>query len=185
MAEQWRDIAGTGGVYQVSDLGHIRNTQTSKILQPVKFKNGRQYVTLSSGGGFQRKCTVHGLVAAAFLAVSGGVGHVARNFEEFVWSIDGLNPLLGDHLRSQILRRITCHFVVFIDQEKGYAAIVPGIRHVVEIVSSRRRRRSSWTRHSRRAIGALFTVEGPAPPPMLPSVMKNGIFGGKPLSFQT
>ena len=66
MAEQWRDIAGTDGVYQVSDLGHIRNTQTSKILQPVKFKNGRLYVTLSSGG-FQRKCTVHGLVAAAFL----------------------------------------------------------------------------------------------------------------------
>src|ERR1700720_3200555 len=66
MAEQWRDIAGTDSVYQVSDLGHIRNTQTSKILQPVKFKNGRLYVTLS-GGGFQRKCTVHGLVAAAFL----------------------------------------------------------------------------------------------------------------------
>ena len=41
MAEQWRDIAGTNDVYQVSDLGHIRNTQTSKILQPVKFKNGR------------------------------------------------------------------------------------------------------------------------------------------------
>ena len=66
MAEQWRDIAGTNDVYQVSDLGHIRNTQTSKILQPVKFMNGRLYVTLSSGG-FQRKCTVHGLVAAAFL----------------------------------------------------------------------------------------------------------------------
>ena len=66
MAEQWRDITRTDGVYQASDLGHIRNTQTSKILQPVKFKNGRLYVTLSSGG-FQRKCTVHGLVAAAFL----------------------------------------------------------------------------------------------------------------------
>ena len=27
--------------------------------------------------------------------------------------------------------------------------------------------------------------KAPAPPPMLPSVMKNGIFGGRPLSFQT
>jgi len=66
MAEQWRDIAGYHGVYQVSDRGHVRNTETSKILQHVKVKNGRLYVTLSSAG-FQRKCTVHSLVAAAFL----------------------------------------------------------------------------------------------------------------------
>jgi integrase/recombinase XerD len=65
MAE-WRDIAEYDGVYQVSDQGQVRNTQTSKILQPVKMKNGRLYVTLSSSG-FQRKCTVHGLVASAFL----------------------------------------------------------------------------------------------------------------------
>jgi integrase/recombinase XerD len=66
MAEQWRDIPGYDSVYQVSDLGQVRNTKTSKLLQPVIFKNGRIYVTLS-GGGFQRKCTVHSLVAAAFL----------------------------------------------------------------------------------------------------------------------
>ena len=65
MAE-WRDIADYDGVYQVSDRGQVRNTQSSKILQPVKIKNGRLYVTLSSSG-FQRKCTVHSLVAAAFL----------------------------------------------------------------------------------------------------------------------
>ena len=66
MAEQWRDIAGYDGVYQVSDQGQVRNTQTGRILQPVKMKNGRLYVTLSSSG-FQRKCTVHSLVASAFL----------------------------------------------------------------------------------------------------------------------
>ena len=38
----------------------------SEVLQPVKMKNGRLYVTLS-GRGFQRKCTVRSLVAAAFL----------------------------------------------------------------------------------------------------------------------
>ena len=65
MAE-WRDIAGYDGVYQVSDQGQVRNTQTRKLMQPVKMKNGRLYVTLSSSG-FQRKCTVHSLVAAAFL----------------------------------------------------------------------------------------------------------------------
>jgi hypothetical protein len=66
MTEQWRDIAGYDGVYQVSDQGQVRNTQTSRVLQPVKIKNGRLYVSLSSDG-FQRKCTVHSLVASAFL----------------------------------------------------------------------------------------------------------------------
>ncbi len=66
MTEQWRDVVGYDGVYQVSDQGQVRNTQTSKILQPVRMKNGRLYVTLSSRG-FQRKCTVQSLVASAFL----------------------------------------------------------------------------------------------------------------------
>ncbi|MGB8783489.1 MAG: tyrosine-type recombinase/integrase [Terriglobales bacterium] len=66
MTEQWRDVSGYDGIYQVSDQGHVRNTHTSKILQPVRIKNGRLYVSLSSDG-FQRKCTVHSLVAAAFL----------------------------------------------------------------------------------------------------------------------
>jgi hypothetical protein len=66
IAEQWRDVSGYDGIYQISDEGHVRNTHTSKIIQPIKMKNGRLYVTLSSDG-FQRKCTVHSLVAAAFL----------------------------------------------------------------------------------------------------------------------
>ena len=66
MTEKWRDINGYNGAYQVSDLGQVRNTQTSKILHPTKLKNGRIYVTLSSEG-FQKKCTVHSLVADAFL----------------------------------------------------------------------------------------------------------------------
>jgi len=69
MADQWRDVSEYDGIYQVSDQGHVRNTHTSKILQPTRMKNGRLYVTLSSDG-FQRKCTVHGLVAASFLGDS-------------------------------------------------------------------------------------------------------------------
>jgi NUMOD4 motif len=30
MEEQWRDITGYDGVYQVSDQGQVRNTQTSR-----------------------------------------------------------------------------------------------------------------------------------------------------------
>jgi len=38
--EQWRNIAGYDGVYQISDLGQVRNTQTSKILQPSGSRTG-------------------------------------------------------------------------------------------------------------------------------------------------
>jgi NUMOD4 motif len=49
MDEQWRDVSGYDGIYQISDQGHVRNTHTSKILQPIKMKNGILHVTLSSG----------------------------------------------------------------------------------------------------------------------------------------
>jgi integrase/recombinase XerD len=87
MAEQWRDIAGYDGVYQVSDLGQVRNTQTNKILQPTKLKNGRLYVSLSSDG-FQKKSTVHSLVAAAFL------GDCPHDHE--------LTPKDGDYANNQV-----------------------------------------------------------------------------------
>lgn len=66
MAEQWRNVSGYDGTHQVSDQGQVRNTHTGKLLQPVRMKNGRLYVTLSSDG-FARKSTVHSLVAASFL----------------------------------------------------------------------------------------------------------------------
>ena len=51
MAE-WRDIAGYDGVYQVSDQGQVRNTQTRKLMQPVRMKNGRGLHTLLLGRTF-------------------------------------------------------------------------------------------------------------------------------------
>jgi integrase/recombinase XerD len=66
MAERWRDVEGYEEAYQVSDLGQVRNVQTSKILQPIEMKNGRLYVTLCSDG-FQKKVTIHSLVARAFV----------------------------------------------------------------------------------------------------------------------
>jgi len=77
MAEKWRDVNSYDGIYQVSDLGQVRNTQTNKILHPTKLKNGRIYVTLSSDG-FQKKYTVHNLVADAFLGQC-PAGHEIRH----------------------------------------------------------------------------------------------------------
>src|SRR5215470_18104257 len=77
MTEKWRDINGYDGVCQASDLGQVRNTQSNKILYLTKLKNGRIYVTLSSEG-FQKKCTIHSLVAHAFLGEC-RAGHEIRH----------------------------------------------------------------------------------------------------------
>src|SRR5215468_10509986 len=77
MAEKWRDINGYDGVYQVSDLGQVRNTQSNKILHPTRLTNGRIYVTLSSEG-FQKKCTIHSVVADVFLGEC-PAGHEIRH----------------------------------------------------------------------------------------------------------
>jgi hypothetical protein len=81
MKEEWRDIAGYEGLYQVSDMGRVRSVERvrearnrwgnvcprsypSKILAHSKFPNIYEGVYLGSGS----KCyLVHRLVASAFL----------------------------------------------------------------------------------------------------------------------
>src|SRR5438034_9097254 len=47
--------------------------------------------------------------------VPSSVGYVTHNLEQLVGSIHWLHPLLGDQLRSHVLRRIADQLVVFID----------------------------------------------------------------------
>lgn len=65
--EQWRDISGYEGMYQVSDLGRVRSHKSGewKVLRPGNVR-GYLQVVLSKGG----KCKnykVHRLVAQAFI----------------------------------------------------------------------------------------------------------------------
>ena len=66
--EQWRDIDGYDGAYQVSDLGRVRSLKFGrvKVLRPVN--NGNEYlrVNLSNCGKIKR-FYIHRLVAQAFI----------------------------------------------------------------------------------------------------------------------
>ena len=68
--EQWRDIAGYDGMYQVSSLGRVRSKHSGewKVMKPSKNDNGYLIVDLLRCGKRTRKRSrVHRLVAQAFI----------------------------------------------------------------------------------------------------------------------
>ena len=68
MNEQWRDIAGYEGVYEVSDLGRVRSHKYGKtrVLRVYKNRDGYLQVALCKGGKI-KQYYIHRLVAQAFI----------------------------------------------------------------------------------------------------------------------
>ncbi|WP_370530824.1 NUMOD4 domain-containing protein [Mycobacterium paragordonae] len=76
MTEQWRDVPGFLGKYQVSDLGHVRSwaqpngncpiPSTPRILKSTRNYKGYHVVTLSDWAGSKKQYRVHCLVLTAF-----------------------------------------------------------------------------------------------------------------------
>lgn len=62
--EEWRDVVGYEGLYEVSSLGNVRRVQQN--LKPLPDSNGRFHVTLSVNGK-PKTVNVHKLVTAAFI----------------------------------------------------------------------------------------------------------------------
>lgn len=66
MQEEWRDVPGYGGRYQVSSLGRVRKSVTEYLLSQSPNTSGHLQVSLLREGK-TKKCLVHRLVAMAFL----------------------------------------------------------------------------------------------------------------------
>lgn len=75
VSEEWKDISGFEGIYQVSDKGNVRRIYLLRMNHGIKTRilknhqcksNGYLVVSLSKGGKVSHKC-VHRLVARAFL----------------------------------------------------------------------------------------------------------------------
>lgn len=66
--EQWRDIDGYDGAYQVSDLGRVRSHKSGewKVMSARKEKNGYLRLILWKDGK-RKDFSVHRLVAQAFI----------------------------------------------------------------------------------------------------------------------
>lgn len=66
MIEEWKDIEGYEGLYQVSNLGRVKRVTTGRILKPSKHTKGYYRVELYKNGS-QSKKLIHRLVAQVFI----------------------------------------------------------------------------------------------------------------------
>lgn len=64
--EEWRDVQGYEGLYQVSDQGRVRNVRRGRILKVGHNGNGYRQAMLSKQG-VRSHPLVHRLVAQAFI----------------------------------------------------------------------------------------------------------------------
>lgn len=86
--EQWRDIDGYDGMYQVSDLGRVRSRKSGewKMMKGGKNNKGYLNVILSKDGNV--KCfLIHRLVANAFI----------HNYDESKTVINHINEIKTDN----------------------------------------------------------------------------------------
>ena len=66
--EQWRDVDGYDGMYQVSDLGRVRSLKYGKVKVMKQGKNRKGYLFVNLHRyGKQKNVSVHRLVASAFI----------------------------------------------------------------------------------------------------------------------
>lgn len=75
MIEEWRDVKGYEGLYQVSNLGRVKRITSGRILKAnVRFSNNgkykRTYVALSKHS-IEKHFYIHKLVALAFPDICG------------------------------------------------------------------------------------------------------------------
>ena len=91
--EQWIDLAGYDGMYQVSDLGRVRSRKSGewKVLDGGKMKNGYLNVSLWKDGK-KKQPLVHRLVAQAFI----------KNDDDSKTIINHINEIKSDNRVSNL-----------------------------------------------------------------------------------
>lgn len=84
--EEWRDVVGYEGLYQVSNMGRVKSLErkgarTIRMLRQNHTKNGYLTVTLQKNRE-RKNFRVHKLVAACFLPIENGkneINHIDEN----------------------------------------------------------------------------------------------------------
>lgn len=94
MKERWKDIRGYEGLYQVSDLGNVRNLATKKVLKQTFNTNGYVQVSLYKNHEI-KKNTVHRLVLETFEPRDDM--YLKTNNGSYVMQVDHINNIKTDN----------------------------------------------------------------------------------------
>ena len=126
MIEEWLDIEGYEGIYQISNLGKVKSLVrysiqshllNERILKQQDNKGGYMYVDLYNKEGIKKKFYIHRLVAQAFIENPNNypnINHkdintynnVVGNIE---WCTQKYNCNYGDHsIKQSIARKGKC-----------------------------------------------------------------------------
>lgn len=81
MEEEWRDVVGYEGLYQVSNLGRVRSIaqgigRRKRVLTPCKTKWGYLQNVLTDDKGKQHHESVHKLVGLAYISIPEELKHL-------------------------------------------------------------------------------------------------------------
>lgn len=142
-AEQWADVDGYVGIYQISSHGRVRsldridsdgNTRRGKILNPGATQKGYLKVSLWAAGSREERY-VHRMVAEAFIDyraslpqvnhLDGDPGNNHRSNLEWVTNAENLT-----HARRVLKKGVRA--VYGIHQEDGRRVNFPSLQHAVE-----------------------------------------------------
>ena len=88
MQEIWKDIDGTSGRYQISNLGNVRaftRFRNGELLKPARYSNGYLFVHFAKDTdkkGERHSYLIHRLVAQAFLPNPDGLPQVNHKDED-------------------------------------------------------------------------------------------------------
>ena len=93
--EQWKDIKGYEGLYQVSNLGRVKTIKTNKIRKLEKVRSGYLRVMLCKNNKSER-FLVHRLVAEAFIN-NASIINIIFN----IISLGGNNMSVGKKIRMK------------------------------------------------------------------------------------
>lgn len=92
-SEIWKPVVGYEGLYEVSDMGNIRNIKRNKILSLSNDKNGYKLCTLFSANS-RKMFRVHRIVARAYPEICG------EWFDNC--QIDHKNTICGDNRANNL-----------------------------------------------------------------------------------
>ena len=152
MIEEWRDIEGYEGLYQVSSLGNVRSqrrkTTKGGLLKIAKNPCGYSFVNLCKNGKASLK-RIHRLVAEAFVPNPNGysdVNHIDGNKEnnkasnlEWVTRSANINHAYKTGLRSEQKRILRSDGIVFESESDAAKASGTYQPNVYKVCSGKRK----------------------------------------------